>query len=219
MTYPNTAGCQYIAVRVDAMETIDCVDEFSRIKSRYPRLFGKFKTDFQWDFVRNPSSFGFFFVYLWIDWILLQVFSKITGPPRWRFFQPHTLLDGIFTVRDVFVSKMTDVSKPDGQNVRLNFTQMSYLLTQSMTAFIQCLSLFLGLPALIFGFITLGTTGPSNLPNYINYLLLPPFLLVGWPLLVIALYLVAIPLGLVLLVFAVMVGFALTGLSHKLTKD
>lgn len=196
----------------DALEPDRCdledlmTDEYQQIRSRYPHLFVGAKTDFPWETLKmRPSVWdvfsGYYQITLFVAWV-----SALSGPTLWRYFLPQTVIEGPLAIKDVLAGMFRKHSTVYSGRSILNFSQDVILLSQSSAALAQFCALVLGLPLLAVFFISLGQDNPSPgwLP-FLDYLLLFPFLLVGWPMLLGVFILLGIAFGLALALISLLI--------------
>ena len=140
---------------------------------------------------------------LFVAWM-----SALSGPTRWRYFLPMTLVAAPCAIKDTLAGILRSNRSERKRWRRIKTSQGFLLLSQASSALAQFLALIPGLP--IFGglFIALGSVSEpvSDWTSYLMAaLLLPVWLLVGWPMALGVMILAGIAVGLTMALIAVTV--------------
>lgn len=147
--------------------------------------------------------------------IILSVgwLSALSGPTRWRYFHPRTLIESLRAMKDTLASALLIKHSNDYLQTSLSFSQYVLLLSQASAALAQCAALVFGIPTLGLSWIVLGVVDQnSGWPLYLTLLILPPVMLVGGLMLIGVSILLGIVVGFILAV----VSFVIQSVLMKL---
>lgn len=191
----------------------DPTNAYLRIRHNHPHVYADSKADFPWDTLTMPISLWdvfsrYYEIILSVAWL-----SALSGPTRWRYFHPRTLIESLRAIKDTLASALLIKHSNDYLQTSLSFSQYVLLLSQASAALAQCAALVIGIPTLGLSWIVLGVVDQnSGWPLYLTLLILPPVMLVGGLMLIGVSILLGIVVGFILAV----VSFVIQSVLMKL---